>query len=66
MLKKLISFMLCALLVLQVPVVAYADSPGVTNGVGNVPYTPGGSGWNPKGSTWNDWGFNKICKQSED
>ena len=57
MLKRIISFMLCALLIFQIPVTAYADSPGVTNGVGNVPYQPGSSNWNPTGSTWNDWGF---------
>lgn len=70
MIKRIISFILSVLLILQVPITAYADSPGVTQGVNPSPYRPGNSNWNPTGSTWNDWGmrvtFTKASPISEE
>lgn len=57
MIKRIISFILSVLLILQVPIIAYADSPGVTQGANPSPYRPGNSNWNQAGSTWNDWGL---------
>ena len=58
MLKRLISFLMCALLVLQVPLVAYAETPGISGGTGTIP-TPGDSGFKKtyNAAVWNDWGF---------
>lgn len=58
MLKRLISFLMCALLVLQVPLVAYAETPGISGGTEPIP-TPGDSGFKKtyNAAVWNDWGF---------
>lgn len=58
MLKRIISFMLCALLVFQMPVTAYADTPGVSSGRDTVP-TSGSPGYGKesKAQVWKAYGF---------
>lgn len=58
MTKRIISFILCVLLAVQAPIVAFADTPGISGGADSIP-VPGspGTGKEYGAAVWNDWGF---------